>query len=138
MGETATATDVTVVAIDDMEPVHGGLMRRARAALGVSAWGMQVFDLPPGFEHYPEHSNAEGEWEAGQEEVYIPLAVSVTVLAGAERYELELGVWARVGPGQPRRLLPGPEGLRYVALGGIPGTFEPAPWSELGGPVPGE
>ena len=40
-------TDVTVVAIDEMEPIHGGLARRARATLGVSGWGMQVLTLPP-------------------------------------------------------------------------------------------
>jgi hypothetical protein len=99
---------------------------------------MQVFDLPPNFEHYPEHGHGHGESEEGQEEVYIPLAGSAMLLAGDERFELAPGVWARVGPGQPRRLLPGPDGLRYVAIGGIPGTFEPGAWSELGGPVPGE
>ncbi len=40
-------TDVKVAAIDEMEPIHGGLARRARATLGVSAWGMQVLTLPP-------------------------------------------------------------------------------------------
>ncbi|HEX9350761.1 MAG TPA: hypothetical protein VF877_05775 [Gaiellaceae bacterium] len=40
-------TDVTVKSIDDMEPIYGGLARRARAELGVTAWGMQVLTLPP-------------------------------------------------------------------------------------------
>ena len=53
MADTKVATDVTVASIEEMEPVHGGLMRRARATLGVTGWGMQVFDLPPDFEHYP-------------------------------------------------------------------------------------
>ncbi len=39
--------DVTVVEIDEMESFYGGLARRARAALGVTAWGMQVMTLPP-------------------------------------------------------------------------------------------
>jgi len=34
--------DVTVKSIDDMEAIYGGLARRARAELGVTAWGMQV------------------------------------------------------------------------------------------------
>jgi uncharacterized cupin superfamily protein len=138
MSEAATATGVTVATIDEMEPVHGGLMRRARASLGVTAWGMQVFDLPPGFEHYPEHGHGPGESEEGQEEVYVPLAGSATLVADDDRFELRPGTWARVSPGQRRRLLPGADGLRYLALGGIPGTFEPGAWSELGGPVPGE
>jgi hypothetical protein len=39
--------DVTVKSIDDMEAIYGGLARRARTELGVTAWGMQVFTLPP-------------------------------------------------------------------------------------------
>jgi hypothetical protein len=50
---TAVATtDVTVATIDEMEPIHGGLARRARATLGVSSWGMQVLTLPPDWEGY--------------------------------------------------------------------------------------
>jgi hypothetical protein len=33
--------DVTVASFDQMEPIYEGLARRARASLGVSAWGMQ-------------------------------------------------------------------------------------------------
>lgn len=40
-------TDVTIASIEEMEPIYDGLARRARATLGVSAWGMQVFTLPP-------------------------------------------------------------------------------------------
>jgi hypothetical protein len=36
-----------VKSIDDMEAIYGGLARRARTELGVTAWGMQVFTLPP-------------------------------------------------------------------------------------------
>ena len=46
MADVAT-TDVTVAAIEEMDAIHGGLARRARATLGVSAWGMQVLTLPP-------------------------------------------------------------------------------------------
>jgi hypothetical protein len=34
--EVAT-TDVQIATIDEMEPIHGGVARRARATLGVSA-----------------------------------------------------------------------------------------------------
>ena len=43
---------------------------------------------------------------------------------------------ARVGPEQLRRIVPGDEGIRFVALGAVPGTFDPSPWTELGGPPP--
>jgi hypothetical protein len=39
--------DVTVAAFDEMEPIYDGLARRARATLGVTSVGMQVFTLPP-------------------------------------------------------------------------------------------
>ena len=48
--------DVTVAAIDEMEPVYDGLMRRARATLGVTGWGMQVLTLPPNWDGYPNHN----------------------------------------------------------------------------------
>jgi hypothetical protein len=41
-----------------------------------------------------------------------------------------------LGPEQLRRIVPGGEGIRFVALGAVPGAFEPSPWTELGGPPP--
>jgi hypothetical protein len=37
----------------------------------------------------------------------------------------------RVGPEQYRRILPGPEGVQFVALGGVPGSFSPSAWTQL-------
>jgi hypothetical protein len=36
--EEAKMPDVTYAIIDEMEPIHEGLARRARAELGVTAW----------------------------------------------------------------------------------------------------
>jgi hypothetical protein len=47
--------DVTLKSIDEMEAIYGGLARRARAELGVTAWGMHVFTLPPDWDGYPNH-----------------------------------------------------------------------------------
>jgi mannose-6-phosphate isomerase-like protein (cupin superfamily) len=135
MVELATV-DVTVAAIDSMEPIHGGLARRARSSLGVTAWGMQVFTLPANWDGYPEHTHDENAFDPNQEEVYVPLAGSATLVAGREEFELAPGMMARVGPSQPRRIVPGPEGVRLLALGGRPGTFDPPSWTELGAPPP--
>ena len=129
-------TDVTYAIIDEMEPIYEGLARRARAELGVTAWGMQVMTLPPNWDGYPDHNHDESTEEAGQEEVYIPLAGSAVLVAGGERFELRPGVMVRVGAEQRRRILPGDEGIRFVALGGLPGVHEPAAWTKLGGPLP--
>jgi mannose-6-phosphate isomerase-like protein (cupin superfamily) len=129
--------DVTFREIDEMDPIHGGLARRARAELGVTAWGMQVLTLPPAWDGYPEHTHGTDAFDPDQEEVYIPLRGKATLVAGEEHFELRPGTMARVGPDQPRRLLPGPEGIRLVALGGRPGAFRPGAWTEIGADPPG-
>jgi mannose-6-phosphate isomerase-like protein (cupin superfamily) len=133
---SVTTSDVTVAAIETMEGIHGGLARRARATLGVSAWGMQVLTLPPRWDGYPEHNHDANAFDPNQEEVYIPLAGSATLVAGEETFDLVPGMMARVGPEQPRRILPGPEGIRFLALGGRPGSFDAPAWTELGAPPP--
>ena len=35
-----------------------------------------------------------------------------------------------------RRILPGPEGIRFIAIGGAPGAFTPGAWTELGADPP--
>lgn len=128
--------DVTVATIDEMEPVYGGLMRRTRATLGVTAWGMQVLTLPPSWDGYPNHKHDVESQDSNQEEVYVALEGSAVLEAGGETYELRPGTMARVGPTQLRRLVPGPDGFRFLALGGVPGSFAPGPWTELGAPPP--
>jgi hypothetical protein len=135
MAETIT-TDVTLAAIEEMEPIAGGMVRRARATLGVSAWGMQVLTLPPDWDGYPDHNHDADAFDPNQEEVYIPLSGSATLLAGQRRFELVPGTMARIGPQQNRRILPGPEGIRFIALGGRPQAFDAPGWTELGAPPP--
>ena len=61
--------DYTAKRIDDMEAAFGGGFVKARAELGVSAFGMQVIKMPPDYDEYPEHDHAAD----GQEEVYLAL-----------------------------------------------------------------
>jgi hypothetical protein len=43
----------------------------------------------------------------------------------------------RVGPDVPRTLASGPEGLRVLCLGGVPGqAYEPPEWTEPGADAP--
>ena len=58
--------DVTLARIDEMEAIFDGIARRARAALGVSAWGMQVMTLPPNWDGYPNHSHDTSTEEAAR------------------------------------------------------------------------
>ena len=80
--------DATIKRLDQMESFYDGLVLRARASLGVSSWGMQIFNLPPNFDEYPEHHHGEGAVDPGQEEVYIPLEGSATLFLGDENGDL--------------------------------------------------
>ncbi len=128
--------DVTVASFEEMEPIYGGLARRARASLGVTGWGMQVMTLPPNWDGYPNHSHDASAQDPNQEEVYIPLEGSGVLHADDEVFALRPGMMVRVGPEQLRRIVPGSHGIRFIALGGVPGSFKASPWTELGGPLP--
>ncbi len=125
--------DYAVKRIDDMEAAFGGGYKRARAELGVSAFGMQVLDFPPNATQYPEHDH---EYD-GQEEVYVPLRGSGEIEIDGERHRLEPDIVVRVGPGEKRMIRTGDEPLRLLALGGVPGApYEPPEVSQLGAPDP--
>jgi len=113
----------TVKKIDEMDAAFGGGMRLARAALGVNSFGMQIEEFPPNFDQYPEHSHDED----GQEEVYVVLRGSAEIEIDGERIPLDPDTIVRVGPGVSRRIFAGPEGVRILALGGVPGAAYEAP-----------
>ena len=129
--------DVTLREIDQMDGIFDGVARRARAELGVTAWGMQVLTLPPNWDGYPNHKHDSDAFDPNQEEVYIPLEGSATLVADDAEFELRPGTMARVGPEQLRKILPGSEGIRLLALGGRPGAFEAGTWTEIGADPPG-
>jgi uncharacterized cupin superfamily protein len=126
--------DITVKTIEEFDSPNGGGFCRARATLGVSAFGMQVEQFPPNFQHHPEHDHASD----GQEEVYTVLSGSATLHAGGQEYHLVPGVFARVGPGERRQITTGAEPVRLLAIGGTPGAAYTAPgFTEAGAPLPG-
>jgi quercetin dioxygenase-like cupin family protein len=116
-----------------MEAIYHGSFRRAGAELGVESFGLQVFDLPAGAEHYPEHDHSQD----GQEEVYVVLSGSGEFEIDGERVAVDPERIVRVSAGTKRRLLPGPQGIRILALGGVPGKLyeRPEPF-KLGAPDP--
>jgi hypothetical protein len=128
--------DVTIASFDEMEAIYEGLARRARSTLGVTGWGMQLFALPPNWDGYPNHNHAADAVDPNQEEVYIPLEGSARMYADGEAFDLRPGMMARVGPEQRRRIIPRGGGIRFVAIGAVPGGFAPPAWTELGGPLP--
>ena len=125
--------DYTVKRIDEMEAVFGGAFKRARAELGIESFGMQVMDLPPNLEQFPEHDHA-GD---GQEEVYIALRGHGEIEIEGERVTLDPETMVRVGPGTSRKLYTGEEPMRVLALGAVRGRpYEAPDVSKLGEPDP--
>lgn len=127
--------DVTHAKIDEMDAIEGffeGIkFHKAAAGLGVSSFGISIIDLAPGADEYPEHDHSEegigGQMFAkrpqqlGQEEVYIALSGSGILEADGEQYPIDADHIARVGPEVKRKITPGPEGIRLLALGATPG-----------------
>jgi mannose-6-phosphate isomerase-like protein (cupin superfamily) len=119
--------------IDEMEAIYGGAFKRARAELGVESFGMQIIDMPPNFENYPEHDHEQD----GQEEVYLTLSGSGELDIAGERFPLDSDHVARIGPGVMRKVYPGADGIRILVVGGKVGASYDAPdITKLGEPDP--
>jgi mannose-6-phosphate isomerase-like protein (cupin superfamily) len=132
---SAAVPDLTHTRIEDLDAIEGffeGIkFHKAAAGLGVSSFGISIIDLAPGADEYPEHDHSEegigGQMFAkrpgqlGQEEVYIALKGSGTVEADGEQYPLDQDHVVRLGPAVKRKVIPGPDGLRLLALGATPG-----------------
>jgi hypothetical protein len=128
----ALTTDYDVKRLDDCEAAYGGAFKRVRASLGVEAFGLQVIDLPPDSgDLSPEHDHSAD----GQEEVYLLQGGSGELVLPDRKVPLDSETFVRVGPTTRRRLRSGPDGLRVLVIGGVPGkAYAPPDNTKLGGP----
>ena len=116
-------TDVNPKRLQQIEPYSGphaipGIrFRPAGKALGVTAWGMNVLELDPHCEGYPEHDHTKD----GQEEVYLVLDGKATLHVSGETIELDRGSFVRVGPTQTRKWVTTDQPATILALGATPG-----------------
>jgi uncharacterized cupin superfamily protein len=116
--------------IDELPSLWGGFARLVRPGLGLSAFGANVMNLPPDYA-----TKSHDESASGQEELYVRLDGSGAVVLGDDGSELPLDAdhLAAVGPGVARTLRSGPEGLRVLIIGGVPGeAYQPPGWSSQG------
>ena len=94
----------------DLEP--GDRFQRLRNDLGVESFGLNLLRLEPGERgriHRHEH----------QEEAYLVLEGTLTLLVEGEEHEIPSGGLARVAPDLRRQLVNRrPERLRLIAVGG--------------------
>jgi mannose-6-phosphate isomerase-like protein (cupin superfamily) len=125
--------DYAVRRIDDMEAIVRGSFKKARAELGITAFGLQVIDFPPNVDGYPEHDHSQD----GQEEVYVVMRGDGEIDIEGERMQLDPETMVRVSAGTKRKLYPGDEGMRVLVVGGMPGeAYQVRDFTELGAPDP--
>jgi quercetin dioxygenase-like cupin family protein len=111
----------SIAHVDDIEPAGpGGAVRFVRRELGVAAFGVNWFVIPPngvGREH--------DESETGQEEVNVIVAGSGWFRVEGEEVPVRVGSFLRFDPGTTRVAVAGPEGMTMIGIGARTGSYEP-------------
>jgi mannose-6-phosphate isomerase-like protein (cupin superfamily) len=131
MASNGQTSAYTVKRLSDMERAFGGAFVRVRAELGITAFGVQVVELPPDSgELSPEHDHLHD----GQEELFILLSGSAELALPDQALSLDTETLVRVAPETRRRLRSGRDGARVVIVGATPGrAYQPPENSRLGG-----
>ena len=111
----------SVVEIDEIEPAGpGGAVRFVRRELGVEAFGINWFELPP---------HAEGrlhdETGSGQEEVNVIVRGTGVYRIEDEEVPFGAGTIFRFDPETTRQPVAGHDGFTMVAIGARRGSYEP-------------
>jgi quercetin dioxygenase-like cupin family protein len=111
----------SIANIDEIEGTGpGGAVRFVRRELGVEAFGINRFDLPPGAKGV-EHD----ERDSGQEEVNVVVAGSGLWRIDGEEVPVRAGTFLRFDPETVRCPLAGPDGLTFIGVGARRGSYEP-------------
>jgi quercetin dioxygenase-like cupin family protein len=110
----------SLVRVDDIEPSGpGGAVRFVRRELGVEAFGINWYEIPP---------NAEGrehdETQTGQEEVNVVIRGSGTYRIEGAEVSVEPGTFLRFDPETVRMPVAGPDGMTIIAVGARRGSYE--------------
>jgi uncharacterized cupin superfamily protein len=110
----------SVVNVEDIEGSGpGGAVRFVRRALGVEAFGINWFDLPPGAEGR-EHD----ESRSGQEEVSVVVRGSGHWRVDGDQVLVRTGSFIRFDPEAVRCAVAGSDGLAFVSVGSRRGSYE--------------
>jgi quercetin dioxygenase-like cupin family protein len=97
-----------------------GAVRFVRRRLGVEAFGINWFEIPPGMEGR-EHDESETQ----QEEVNVIVRGSGIYRVEGENVPVREGTFLRFDPGTTRMPIAGPDGMTMVAVGARRGSYEP-------------
>jgi hypothetical protein len=111
----------SMINVDEIEGEGpGGAVRFVRRRLGVEAFGINWFEIPPGMEGW-EHDESETQ----QEEVNVIVRGSGIYRVEGENVSVREGTFLRFDPGTMRVPIAGPDGMTMVAVGARRGSYEP-------------
>jgi uncharacterized cupin superfamily protein len=115
---------VTIRRREDLERSGNWLL--ARRSLGLSAFGMNLVEIPPG-ERIPEHDESARD----QEEVFIFLEGSPSLVVDGREIEAPPGTFARLDPHLSRTVINYGEDVAAVLIVSAPRTsgYEPLDWA---------
>jgi uncharacterized cupin superfamily protein len=97
-----------------------GRRKQIREALGLTAFGINQYDSPPGHEGF-----RHDELDSGQEEVYVALAGAGVIRVDEDELDFTPGRYVFVPPDVSRQVVAGHEGLSYLVVGSRPGAYSP-------------
>jgi mannose-6-phosphate isomerase-like protein (cupin superfamily) len=111
----------SVVKVDEIEAAGpGGAVRFVRRELGVEAFDINWFEVPPNME-----GRRHDESESGQEEVNVIVSGSGVYRIDDEEVPFTVGTIFRFDPETTRQPVAGPDGFAMVAIGARRGSYEP-------------
>jgi hypothetical protein len=124
-GEKVPGGGYRAAAVAELPTLWDGFAKLVGAGLDVTAFGVNIMDLPPNYE-----TGSHDETESGQQELYVALRGSGAVVIGDERHPLDGEHLVAVDAATERLLASGPDGLRVLCVGGVPGgVYERPEWS---------
>ena len=128
MSAEPTTTSYAVRAVDELPQLWDGAVKLVRAGLGISAFGVNLLDLPADYT-----TESHDEADTGQQELYVALRGSGRVLIGDQALTLDEEHLVRVDAGMERVLSSDGNGLRVLCVGSTPDApYTPPPWSSGG------
>jgi len=115
---------LTIRRRDDLERTGNWLL--ARRSLGLTSFGMNLVEIPPG-EWIPEHN----ETDRDQEEVFLILSGSPSLVVDGREIETPAGTFARLDPELTRTVVNRGEDLASVLIISAPRAsgYEPMDWA---------
>jgi hypothetical protein len=126
---TTVASSYSAKSIEELPTLWDGFAKLVRAGLELTAFGGNIMDLPPDYS-----TTSHDESDSGQQELYVALRGSGSVDVDGASLPLDTDHLVRVDAGTARALSSGPDGLRVLCIGGVPGAAYEAPaWSSAGG-----